>query len=68
MSARKNSSPAREPRPRLIPTGNCWHCGAAVPAGKFFCRGHDKSAVAAVIAEVYGSTVEFLVEHGRGPK
>lgn len=55
--------------PRLIPTGKCWcGCLADVALGKFFARGHDKTAEAALLAIRYESSVARLLHHhGFGP-
>lgn len=55
--------------PRLIPTGTCWcGCGATTALGKFFARGHDKTAEAALLAVRYNSSVAYLLHHhGYGP-
>jgi hypothetical protein len=49
-------------------TGICWcGCGQKLDPGKFFARGHDKTAESAVIEVKYGSVVQFLDDHGYGP-
>jgi len=55
--------------PRLIPTGMCWcGCGIEAALGKFFARGHDKVAEAALLAAEYDASVpRFLHRHGYGP-
>lgn len=55
--------------PRLIPTGKCWcGCLADVALGKFFARGHDKVAEAALIAVKYGGSIpQMLHANGFGP-
>jgi hypothetical protein len=55
---------------RLIPTGMCWcGCGEEAALGKFFTRGHDKTAEAALLAVLYGGSVpQLLREHGYGPE
>ena len=62
MAARKKATK------RLLPTGECWcGCGEETPIGKFFIRGHDKTAESNVIRSEYGSVHDFVHAYGYGP-
>lgn len=54
----------------VVANGKCWcGCGAALPEGSFFARGHDKSAEAMLTKLLYGPenpVAEYLAAHGYG--
>ena len=51
-----------------VPTGSCWcDCGGETKADSFFRQGHDTRAATRVIREVYGTTADFLIQHGYDP-
>src|ERR1044072_1823720 len=54
---------------RLLPPGTGWGgCGPPTGIGRFFARGHDKTAEAALLAVRYDSSVARLLHHhGYGP-
>ncbi|MEY9842883.1 hypothetical protein [Streptacidiphilus sp. EB103A] len=55
-------------RPRLVPTGDCFcGCGGQAGIGRWFVRGHDITAAAALRALEGRSLAEQLVAAGYGP-
>jgi hypothetical protein len=71
MAGKKPHRPKRtgSKRHNIQPTGKC-ACGCGWPTnlGKFWVPGHDSLAKEAVIAIHHGDVVDFLHDHGYGPK